>query len=295
MADQKRTALDWQDVRIFVALARHASLSAAARALSVNHATIARRLRSLEASLGETLVERRPGGYVLTLAGTRALEAAGDMEQAAQILGRGMADGTPSGLIRINASPGLSAGFLVSRLPALAIRYPRLDIDLAPALRSVSLDRHGADIAIRFGQPGDGDISARLLATVGFGFYGTEAACQAAEAGGEPAFIGFNEADAYIPAAAWMARQFPRARVAFRTRDHVLQAIAARSGVGLALLPHYIARGMPTLRACDLGAVPPSRDVFLLTRSRDRRTPAIRIVAEEIVGLFERERDLFAP
>ncbi|MBI0539672.1 LysR family transcriptional regulator, partial [Roseomonas sp. KE2513] len=66
MADQKRTDLDWQDVRNFVALARHGSLSAAARMLSVNHATIARRLHSLEESLGEKLVERRSDGYVLT-------------------------------------------------------------------------------------------------------------------------------------------------------------------------------------------------------------------------------------
>src|SRR3712207_2969806 len=106
MADKKRTDIDWQDVRIFVALARHGSLSAAARMLSVNHATIARRLHSLEQSLGEKLVERRPEGYVLTPAGTHALEAASDMEQAAQILGRGMTDGTPSGLVRINSSPG---------------------------------------------------------------------------------------------------------------------------------------------------------------------------------------------
>jgi DNA-binding transcriptional LysR family regulator len=139
MADQKRTDLDWQDVRNFVALARHGSLSAATRMLSVNHATIARRLHSLEESLGKKLVERRPEGYVLTPAGAHALEAATDMEHAAQILSRGMTDGAPSGLIRINSSPGLSAGFLVSRLPTLTVRYPRL-IDLAPALRSISLE-----------------------------------------------------------------------------------------------------------------------------------------------------------
>lgn len=138
MTDQKRTALDWQDVRIFLALAHQGSLSAAARMLSVNHATIARRLHSLEESLREKLVERRPDGYALTLAGTHALHAASDMEQAAQILSRGMQDGTPSGLVRISASPGLTGGFLISRLPALTTRYPKLDIDLSPALLSIS-------------------------------------------------------------------------------------------------------------------------------------------------------------
>lgn len=293
MADKKRTDLDWQDVRIFVALARQGSLSAAARMLSVNHATIARRLHSLEESLGEKLVERRPEGYVLTPAGSHALEAATEMEQAAQVLGRGSADGTPAGLVRINASPGLSASFLVPRLPTLTARYPRLDIDLAPALRSISLERHEADIAIRFDKPKDGDVIARPLTTVGYGFYGTEETCRAAEAGAALIFIGFNEADSNISVAAWMMRQFPRARVAFRAKDQFLQSIAARSGAGLALIPHFIGRADPLLRRCDLGAVPASRDVFLLTRSRDRKDSAIKIVADEIISMFEEERDLF--
>ena len=293
MADQKRSDLDWQDVRVFVALARQGSLSATARMLSISHATVARRLHSLEQSLGEKLVERRLEGYVLTPAGTHALEAASDMEQSAQILGRGMTDGSPSGLVRVSASPGLSAGFLTSKLVVLAMRYPRLDIDLSPVLRSVSLERHEADIAIRFDKPTDGDIIARPLTTVGYGFYGTDDACRSIEAGGDLVFIGFNEADAYLSAATWMSETFPRARVAFRAKDQFLQSIAARSGGGLALLPHYIGRSDALLRVCDLGALPPARDVYLVTRRRDRKDASIRVIAEEIVAIFEQEHELF--
>lgn len=293
MTDKKRTELDWQDVRIFLALARCGSLSAAARMLSVNHATIARRLHSLEESLGEKLVERRPDGYVLTPAGTHVLEAASDMEQAAQVLRRGSQDGTPSGLIRISSSPGLTGGFLVSRLPVLTARYPKLDIDLAPVLRSVSLERHEADIAIRFDKPKDGDIIARPLAAVGYGFYGTEEACRTAEAGSNLVLIGFNEADSYLSQSTWVTKHFPRARIAFRAKDQFLQSIAARSGVGLALIPHYIGRADPMLRICDLSAVPPSREVYLLTRSRDRKDASIRMVADAVAEMFEQERELF--
>lgn len=285
--------MDWQDVRVFVALARHGSLSAAARMLAVNHATVARRLHSLEESLGERLVERRPDGYALTAAGTRALEAATDMEQAAQTLGRSVADGTPSGLVRISSSPGLSGGFLTSRLAALAMRFPRLDIDLAPALRSVSLERHEADIAIRFGKPDDGDIIARPLVTAGYGFYGTDEVCRLVEAGGDPVFIGFNEADAYLSQSGWLTRHFPRSRVAFRAKDQFLQSIAARTGAGLALIPHYIGRSDRALRLCDLGPTPPSRDIYRLTRRRDRKDASIRLVADEVAALFEREKELF--
>src|ERR1700722_15974689 len=83
IADQNRTAVDWEDIRVFTALARHGSLSAAARALSITHATVARRISSLEEALGSKLVERRPDGYVLTSAGNRVLKAASDMETAA--------------------------------------------------------------------------------------------------------------------------------------------------------------------------------------------------------------------
>ncbi|WP_245572887.1 LysR family transcriptional regulator [Lichenihabitans psoromatis] len=118
-------------MRIFLALARHGSLSAAARTLAMNHSTISRRLRSLEESLGDKLVERRPEGYVLTSAGTNALEAASDMEHAAQILGRGMSNGAPAGLLRINTSPAMLNGFLASRVAVLAARFAKLDIELA--------------------------------------------------------------------------------------------------------------------------------------------------------------------
>lgn len=294
MAEKKRTEIDWQDVRIFLALARHGSLSAAARALSVNHATISRRLYSLEESLGEKLVERRREGYVLTPAGLHALDAASDMDQAAQVLGRGMIEGAPSGLVRINAPPALSHGFLASRLVRLASLYPGLDIDLASNHRSISLERHEADMAIRFKRPADGDLVARPLVTVGYGFYGTEEACRSVEAGADPVFVGFDEAHAYLSEATWMARHFPRMRLAFRVNDQFAQSIAARSGVGLALLPHYIGRSDPLLRICDLGSAPPQKDVFLLTRRRDRRDPSLRAVADEVVGLFEQARALFA-
>jgi molybdate transport repressor ModE-like protein len=293
VADKKRTELDWQDVRIFLALARHGSLSAAARTLGVNHGTVSRRLHSLERSLGEKLVERRPEGYALTPAGTHALEAASDMEQAAQVLSRGGVDGGPSGLVRINAPPAMSNGFLVSRLATLASRYPRLNIDLAANHRSISLERHQADIAVRFGRPTDGDVIARPLTTVGYGFYGADEACRSVEAGSEPVFVGFDEADAYLPEAAWLTRHFPRARLAFRAHDQFAQSIAARSGAGLALLPHYIGRSDRLLRLIDLRPVPPSKDVFLLTRGRDRKDPSIRTVADELVGMFEQARALF--
>ena len=293
MADRKRTDADWEDVRVFFALGRHGSLSAAARTLGVNHATIARRIRALESSVGEKLVERRPNGYVLTPAGAQVMTAASDMDAAAQTIGRSYTADTPVGLVRVNAPPALAHGFLIARLAGLTMLYPGLDIDLATDVRAISLERHEADIAIRLNRPEDGDMIARRLVTFGYGFYGTAAACQRIEGGGDPVFIGFDEADRHVPEAAWLARQFPRSRVAFRTGNQFAQSIAALSGAGVALLPHYIGRAEQMLRPCLLETVPPTREAWLLIRRRDRNDLAIRTAADYLEKMFDSERALF--
>lgn len=290
MAEQNRTELDWQDIRVFIALARHGSLSAAARALSVNHATVARRIRSLEATLGERFVERRSDGYVLTPAGTRALASANDMEAAAAVLVRGGVNDGLRGLVRVNAPPSLSQTFLVPTLARLAALHPGLDIDVATDYRAVSLEWRETDIALRLGRPEDGDVIAKRLVKVGFGFYGTTSCRDRVLAGADPVFVGFDEANAYLPEALWLSRRFPRARLAFRTNGQVGQAAAAKAGAGIALLPHFIGRNEPDLVICRLAHVPPPKEIWLITRRHDRKDLAIRSVADFIVQSFEEER-----
>ena len=293
MTVKKRTEPDWQDIRVFMALGRHGSLSAAARTLAVNHATIARRIQSLETTLGVKLVERRREGYVLTAAGARTLSAASDMESAVQTLGREGADELPRGLVRVNAPPALSQGFLLSRLAELPRRYPSLDIELAMDLRKVSLERHETDIAVRMLRPSDGDVIAKRLVPVAYGFYGTAAVCKQVEAGAAPVFIGFDEANAHMPEAAWLTQQFPRARVSFRVNNHVAQASAARAHAGIALLPHYLGRVERGLRLCRLNPLPPEREIWLVTRRQGRNDLPIRTVTEHLKRIFELEKSLF--
>ncbi len=178
----------------------------------MNHATIARRIQSLEATLGEKLVERRPEGYVLTSAGTRALAAAGDMESSGRCCGAAARTLRPRAWSVSIASPALSMGFLVAQLAVLPALYPGLDIDLGTDLRAVSLERHEADIAIRLDRPKDGDFLARQLGTMAYGYYGTPEVCRQVEQGAVPVFVGFDESNAYLPDAAWLARAYPGAR-----------------------------------------------------------------------------------
>jgi molybdate transport repressor ModE-like protein len=261
MAEQKRTSLDWEDVRVFLAIARFGSLSAAARSLGINHATVSRRVQSLEASLGDKLVERRPDGYVLTPAGTRAIGPASDMEAAAAILSRGGEDDRPKGLVRANAPPSLAQAFLVRRLAHLAMEHPDLDIDVATDLRPASLERRETDIALRLARPDDGDVIAKPLMELGFGFYGTEECCRRSAEGNDPVFVGFDEANAHLPEATWLAGHFPNARMSFRSNSQMTQAVAAREGAGLAPLPYFVGKADPALKLCTLEHNPPPRDL----------------------------------
>jgi DNA-binding transcriptional LysR family regulator len=293
MAEQIRTEPDWEDIRVFIALARHGSLSGAARALSVNHATIARRIAALEQTLGERLVERRPDGYLLTPAGDRALAAAHDMETAAATFSRGGEDHRPKGLVRISATPGMTQGFLISRVAGFTSLHPGLDIEIATDVRAVSLERREADIALRFGRPKDGDLIAKRAVTFGYQFYGSAEWRRRLENGTAPVFIGFDEASGYIPDALWLTQHFPRARIALRTDNQYAQAAAAEAGAGIALLPHFIGRANDALKPCLADHAPPSRELWLVTRRQDSKELSIRTVVEFLMRIFEDERRLF--
>ncbi|MDI4663189.1 LysR family transcriptional regulator [Xanthobacter autotrophicus] len=294
MADHFRTGFDWEDARFFAALARHGSLSATARALGVNHATVARRVAAMEQALGEKLFERRPDGYALTPAGARALEAADAMEKAARRLAGAAAEQPVGGLVRISAVPSLADLFLVPRLAALAETHPAIDIEIAADRRVVSLARHETDIALRLGSPGDGDVIARRMARVAFGYYAAPAWAQRLAAGAAPVFVGFDEANAHLPQAGFLARQFPRARLALRANTQATQALAARAGLGIALLPHFIGAADGALVPVKLGAVAPARDLFLVSNPLSADDRAVRTVRDFLAALFHAEAALFS-
>lgn len=127
-----------------------------------------------------------------------------------------------------------------------------------------------------------------------FGFYGTSEVCETAEAGAHPAFVSFNEENSNMPESTWLSQQFPHARVALRAENHMLLAIAARSGASLALLPHYIGRRVPGLRLCTLGPLPPPREIWLLIRRQYRESKSVRAMMQHLVDAFKDAETTFA-
>jgi DNA-binding transcriptional LysR family regulator len=295
MPDRKRASdLDWQDVRYFVALARHGKLAATARALRVNHATVARRIDNLEALLGCALFERRPEGYTLTAEGKAALAEAAAMDEAAHSLrDRLMASTEVRGLVRLTAPRSLLDGFLVQRLGALHERHPGIDLELIGDARVLSLARRDADMALRFGSPEDSDLIARRLGTVGYGLYASPAYASNLTSGGPLSAIGYDPESDFIAEAAWIVRRFPEQRFSFRSNSQTSQAAAARAGFGVALVPDFIAAGDPALKRVFAEERMPQPNLWLLMRRDLARVPRIRAMADYLIELFQRERRCF--
>jgi DNA-binding transcriptional LysR family regulator len=296
MADQKRTgALDWEDLRYFVALARCGTLSATARDLRVNHATVARRVTSLETRLGRTLFDRRADGYALTADGKAVVDAAHLMDEAAlSILNRLDAGTDLSGLVRLTAGRVLAERFLIPRLGPFRERYPAIDLEVIGGSRVVSLARREADVALRFGSPKDSELIARRVARITFGLYASPAYRDRLKAGDTPAFVGFDQESDFIAEAAWLSRRFSDNRVSFRTGSQTTQAAAARAGYGIALLPRFVAAGDQGLVQVLPGERLPERDLWLLIRRNLMRVPRVRALADYLAEVFRRERKLLA-
>jgi DNA-binding transcriptional LysR family regulator len=165
--------MDWDNIRIFLSVARAGQFSAAASQLRIDNGTVARRIGALEKSLRVRLFDRQTTGSVLTAAGDRLYEAAEEVE--AQLLRAqgdlSQSDVELSGTVRIAAPDGFTALFLCSRLGHLKAKYPSLTVQLVPMSRTFSLSKREADLAITIERPDHGRLSVRKLIDYSLHFY----------------------------------------------------------------------------------------------------------------------------
>jgi DNA-binding transcriptional LysR family regulator len=295
-AAARHIAMNWEDLKYFLALARRRTLAEAARALRVNHATVSRRVESLETSVGRPLFDRRAEGYLLNVAGRMMLDEARAMERAALILSQqfeAKLEGELTGEVRLATFPALADGYLVERLGTFRSLHPDLLIELIADVHPTNLLGRDADFAIRSGRINKGELTARELTRVGFGFFCSKQYRDLLREGEQPAFIGFDRASNFIPEAAWLAENFSDERFLIRCNGQLAQAIAAREGLGIALLPRYIGLGGGGLVQVDLRKLPPDNMLSFVTRVDETSEPRISAVLHFVLELFEKDRDLF--
>jgi len=270
---------DWEDLRHFVALAREGTLSAAARTLGVDHATVARRVAALEASTGLKLVDRRARTTTLTDDGRRIAAVAAPMEEAAFAVGRAAQAAQPGvdGEVTISAPPTFASAVIAPQLVRLRQQHPGIRIRLMGEKRRASLSRREADLALRLLRPVETGLFVRKIGSFGFSLYATPAYLKETPPHAF-AFIGYDATMADSPQEVWVRAIVGDREVVLRTNDLETQIAAARSGLGLAALPHYLGDGDSHLQRYAATQKPIRRDVWLLVHRDLRQVPAVRAV-----------------
>ncbi len=280
---------DWDDLRLFLAVARAGSLSGAARALGVTHSTVFRRIGAFEERLGVRLFDRLQGGYDLTAAGEEMRESALRIEEeiaalALKVTGQ---DQRPTGTIRITATDFLAQALLPAHVAAFRAERPGIEIEAIVSDTVLDLTRREADIALRIGNPGQEALVGRRIGQLAFAVYA------ARDRAGDPAtgdWVGYGAS--HGPLSRAMARWWPRMRQVYRTNSITAAQAAARAGIGMAALPCVLADRDPGLvRLCPLPE-PFALDLWLLTHEDLRHTARIRMFLDFMGTAVQAEADL---
>jgi len=292
--------MNWDDVRMFLAVARTGQLLAASRRLGVNHATLSRRVSALEESLKTRLLVRRTNGCELTAEGEIFLRAAERMETemlAAQA-SVGRIDTAVAGTVRIGAPDGFGVSFLAPRLGRLTARHPELRIQLVPVPRSFSLSQREADIAITLERPETGRLVSAKLTDYTLGLYASRAYLnengtpRTVEDLKDHRRIGYVE-DLIFTASLNFTGEIMRSWDAgFEISSATGQTEAVRSGAGIGILHDYIARQHGELvRVLPDTAI--RRAYWTTWHESARDLVRVRTVAEFVQELVREEHAIF--
>ncbi len=285
--------MQWEDIRYFLALARHGSLSAAARALQVEHSTVSRRVDALEKNIRLRLFDRLPRGWQLTAEGYTLLPHAERVEREMLSFSRATLGTTAvGGTVRLSAPSLLVNTFLIPQLASQRARWSLIDLYLTGETHSADRLHYDVDLAIRLGRPQDASLAVRRLAVLGYGLYATPDYAQRPPE--DWCFIGADDPLRRAPEQQWLETFSAGRRFVLRCSQPSEMLEAAAAGLGIAVLPHCLARAAGALTApagalvaLDGNSDIPSREIWLLIHSQSRHVPRIQAMADLLVDLFQ--------
>jgi DNA-binding transcriptional LysR family regulator len=286
-------AMDWDDVRVFLAVARHGSLRAAGRALGLSQPTIGRRLAAFETTFGgPTLFDRLPEGLRLNAAGEQLVPAAESVERAALMLERRRAAASPalSGTVRVSVGEW-AAGFLARCLSdAGPTALPTgITLELVESRQTANLARREADLAVRHHPPESGDLYVAKVGTFACAVYRRRGSAS-------DAWVTYTEEQAHYPTARWVQQQIEKTdgAVALRASSFTMQMAAIRAGSGRGVLPCFAGDDDKLLERLA-PPVPEIAAEYSVIVHRDlRRAVCVRAVIDWVGRAFAENRDALA-
>ena len=285
--------VDWEDIRHFLAVAQSGTLSGAARSLKVDHATVSRRLASLEAALDVRLVDRLPRSCRLTTIGRQVFERAAEMEDGAYGIARlaKAAQAPLIGRVTLSAPPVLVAHLLAEHVTRFRAEYPDIRLSLAAQGQQISLSRREADVAVRLVRPDETGSVARKIGTMAFGLYAHRSYAHLA-APERWQFIAFDQSFADMPQQSWLLGIAGDRPVVCELNHISEHLIAVRARAGIAGLPDFMGKRDSDLVQVGEDIPPFSRDIWLVVHRDLRKAPAIRAVMDFVTTVISEHRDL---
>jgi len=283
---------DWSDLRHLIAVSRHGSTLAAAKALGVNQSTVHRRLAELERCLGLTLVKRHPTGYRLTELGETLIDHVLAVEAAVEVVERQVhaLKHDLKGVIRLTCpEPTVSRIVATGLLDRFYARYPGLSVEFVTSDRYLDIAKGEADVAFRSGEPTDDSLIGRKICDSIWAIYASKSYIQQngrpgtiGDLGGH-AMIGFDGIMQNHRAANWLKVAVPSARVVNRNNSMLGTLSAVKAGIGIAPLPTTLGDAEETL----VQVLPPvpelTRSWYLLSHPDLRKSPRIAAFVDHVL------------
>jgi DNA-binding transcriptional LysR family regulator len=285
--------IDWDDARVFLAVARHGSLRAAGRALGLSQPTIGRRLAAFEAAFGgPALFDRLSEGLRLNVAGAALVSAAEELESAGLALERQRAAASPalSGTVRVSVGEWAAAFLSRSLARSMSTPLPKgITLELVESQQTANLARREADLAVRHHPPESGDLHIAKLGIFAVAVYrrqGTEGA----------AWVTYTEEQAHYPTARWVQQQLREtsAAVALRASNMPMQVAAIRAGAGRGVVPCFVGDADPLLERLTPPIPEIAAEYWVIVHRDLRRAACVRAVIDWIQRIFAEQRDALA-
>ncbi|MFP3518063.1 LysR family transcriptional regulator [Pseudomonas sp. SIMBA_077] len=293
---------DWNDLRYFLELQRSGRLLTAAKRLNTTHSTVARHIERIEQHLGTALFVQHAQGYQLTPAGQALLKHAEAMENVALLAQEEITQAiTPLGKIRLGVTEGIGIIFITSRLRGLFERYPGLEVELVAVPRFVSILNREAEISIHLDRPHADLLITRKLTDYRLALYASPdylARAQPLNSRDDLAnhyWIGYVDDLLYSEELKFINHFCRNPTVTFSSTSVIAQQQAARAGLGIAVLPNYMASNDPELvRVLPDESV--QRSYWISTRRELHKSVRLRVVWDFLLELCGEEQGvLLAP
>ena len=282
-------AMDWNDLRYFLAVARLHSLTEASHLLRVSQSTVARRIAALEQTLKTELFTKRPDGYMLTEAGEALLQPAEQVE--AQLLSLERSAAMPrdalTRIVRLAVPELLGQHLVIPGLNEFQTRYPMIGLELIADVRPMRLTRREADVLVRLVHPNQGTYLVRRVGGIVLALYGSASylAAHGMPGRGEELsghrLIGWESGLKFLPLAQWLQNMAGATNFMIRAHTMGAQLAAVEAGLGLAVLPAFVARKYGLVRVLD-AEVPFQSDLWLLQEAEAHKLARVRAVADHV-------------